>query len=100
MVTITRTVTTETDLETPDEIAEHVHGEFLRRQAAAPFVHGDQVRITKRDGLLPEFLVGDVGTVLWCEQGLSPLTQVLGLNAYGQIIQFGVQTANLVKADA
>ncbi|CAO4136728.1 hypothetical protein [Methylorubrum extorquens] len=97
MLTLTKTVaTTETKtLETPEAIADHVHAEFLRRTEAAPFKFGDRVRITKRDGIPPEFMIGDVGTVMLCDPEFQQLTTLMGVNASGMTIQFPVQTANL-----
>jgi len=85
-------------LETPEQIADHVHAEFLRRMEAAPFKFGDRVRITRRDGIPPEFMIGDVGTVMLCDPEFSPLTTLLGVNTSGMTIQFPVQTANLELA--
>ncbi|KQQ04568.1 hypothetical protein ASF59_02075 [Methylobacterium sp. Leaf121] len=85
-------------LETPEQIADHVHAEFLRRMEAAPFKFGDRVRITRRDGIPPEFMIGDVGTVMLCDPEFSPLTTLLGVNTSGITIQFPVQTANLELA--
>ena len=50
MLTFTKAVTTTetTTLETPADIADYVHAEFLRRTEAAPFKFGDRVRITRR----------------------------------------------------
>ena len=96
MLTLTKTVTT--TVETPAEIADHVHAEYLRRVEAAPFKHGDRVRITRRDGIPPEFMVGDVGTVMLCDPEFSQLTTLMGVNAAGMTIQFPVQTANLEPA--
>ncbi|UYW34491.1 hypothetical protein [Methylorubrum extorquens] len=100
MLTFTKAVTTTetTTLETPADIADYVHAEFLRRAAAAPFKHGDRVRITRRDGIPPEFMAGDVGTVMLCDPEFSPLTTLMGMNASGMTIQFPVQTANLELA--
>ena len=100
MLTLTKTVTTtETKtLETPEQIADHVHAEFLRRMEAAPFHYGDRVRITKRDGIPPEFMVGDVGTVMLCDPEFQQLTTLMGVNTSGMTIQFPVQTANLERA--
>ncbi|MBB2965225.1 hypothetical protein [Methylobacterium sp. R2-1] len=100
MLTLTKTVTTtETKtLETPEQIADHVHAEFLRRMEAAPFKFGDRVRITRRDGIPPEFMIGDVGTVMLCDPEFQQLTTLMGVNATGMTIQFPVQTANLERA--
>ncbi|AWI89197.1 hypothetical protein C0214_13575 [Methylobacterium sp. DM1] len=98
MITLTETTTTTRTLDTPEAIANHVHAEFLRRTAAAPFKSGDRVRITRRDGIPPEFMVGDVGTVLLCDPEFSPLTTLLGVNTVGMTIQFPVQTAHLEPA--
>ena len=100
MITLTKTVTTteERTLSTPAEIGAHVHEEFQRRAEAAPFRAGDQVRITRRDGLPAEFMVGDVGTVMLCDPEFSPLSTLMGVNATGMTIQFPVPTANLVPA--
>lgn len=100
MLTLTKTITTtETKtLATPGEIADHVHAEYLRRVEAAPFKHGDRVRITRRDGIPPEFMVGDVGTVMLCDPEFSPLATLMGVNTAGMTIQFPVQTANLEPA--
>jgi hypothetical protein len=97
MLTLTKTVTTtETKtLETAADIADHVHAEYLRRTEAAPFKPGDRVRITRRDGIPPEFMVGDVGTVMLCDPEFQQLTTLMGVNASGMTIQFPVQTANL-----
>ncbi|CAO4142114.1 hypothetical protein [Methylorubrum extorquens] len=97
MLTLTKTITTvETKtLETPEQIADHVHAEYLRRTQATPFKPSDRVRITRRDGIPPEFMVGDVGTVMLCHPEFSPLTTLMGVNASGMTIQFPVQTANL-----
>ncbi|KQQ14576.1 hypothetical protein ASF59_19560 [Methylobacterium sp. Leaf121] len=97
MLTLTKTVTTmETKtLETSEQIADHVHAEFLRRTEGAPFKFGDRVRITKRDGIPPEFMTGDVGTVMLCDPEFQQLTTLIGVNASGMTIQFPVQTANL-----
>lgn len=99
MVTITKTVVEETSLDTPEAIAEHVHAEFLRRSEGAPFRTGDRVRITKRDGIPPEFMAGDRGTVMLCDPEFSPLSTLMGVNAQGMTIQFPVQTANLERVD-
>jgi len=98
MLTLTKTVTTTETLDTPESIAEHIHAEYLRRTGAAPFKFGDRVRITRRDGIPPEFMVGDVGTVMLCDPEFSPLTTLMGVNASGMTIQFPVQTANLEAA--
>jgi hypothetical protein len=100
MLTLTKTVTTtETKtLETAADIAEHVHAEYLRRTEAAPFRPGDRVRITRRNGIPPEFMVGDVGTVMLCDPEFQQLTTLMGVNATGLTIQFPVQTANLKRA--
>ena len=100
MLTLTKTVTTtETKtLETPADISDHVHAEFLRRMEAAPFKFGDRVRITRRDGIPPEFMIGDVGTVMLCDPEFQQLTTLMGVNAAGMTIQFPVQTANLELA--
>ncbi|CAO4192365.1 hypothetical protein [Methylorubrum extorquens] len=100
MLTLTKTVTTTetTTLETPSAISDHVHTEYLRRTEAAPFKSGDRVQITRRDGIPPEFMVGDVGTVMLCDPEFSPLTTLMGVNASGMSIQFPVQTANLELA--
>ncbi|WHQ70041.1 hypothetical protein [Methylorubrum extorquens] len=95
MLTLIKTVTTTETLDTPEAIAEHVHAEFLRRVEAAPFKPGDRVRISRRDGIPPEFMTGDVGTVMLCDPEFSPLTTLMGVNATGMTIQFPVQTANL-----
>ncbi|TXN23980.1 hypothetical protein [Methylobacterium sp. WL9] len=97
MITLTETKTTERTLETREAIAEHVHAEFERRQAAAPFQTGDRVRITSRAGIPAEFMVGDVGTVMLCDPEFSPLTYLLGVNAQGMTIQFPVQTTSLER---
>ena len=99
MITLTEITTTTRTLDTPEAVADHVQAEYLRRQQAAPFRPGDRVRITKRDGVPPEFLVGDVGTVMLCDPEFSPLTTLMGVNASGTTIQFPVQTANLVRTD-
>ncbi|CAO4170902.1 hypothetical protein [Methylorubrum extorquens] len=98
MLTLTKTVTTTETLDTPEAIADHVHAEFLRRTGAAPFKPGDRVRIARRDGIPPEFMTGDVGTVMLCDPEFSPLTTLMGVNASGMTIQFPVQTANLELA--
>ena len=100
MLTLTKTVTTTetTTLESPADIADYVHAEFLRRTEAAPFRYGDRVRITRRDGIPPEFMTGDFGTVVLCDPEFSPLTTLMGVNASGMTIQFPVQTANLEAA--
>lgn len=98
MLTLTKTTVETHTLDTPEAIAEHVHAEFLRRTEAAPFKPGDRVRITSRDGIPPEFMVGDVGTVMLCDPEFSPLTTLMGVNASGMTIQFPVQTANLELA--
>jgi hypothetical protein len=95
MLTLTKTVVQTETLDTPEAIADHVHAEFLRRMEAAPFKFGDRVRITRRDGIPPEFMVGDVGTVMLCDPEFSPLATLMGVNASGMTIQFPVQTANL-----
>jgi hypothetical protein len=97
MLTLTKTVTTtETKtLETPADIADHVHAEYQRRTEVAPFKPGDRVRITRRNGILPEFMIGDVGTVMLCDPEFQQLTTLMGVNASGMTIQFPVQTANL-----
>lgn len=98
MLTFTKTVTTTETLDTPEAIADHIHAEYLRRTEAAPFKPGDRVRITRRDGIPPEFMTGDVGTVMLCDPEFSPLTTLLGVNVSGMTIQFPVQTANLEAA--
>lgn len=98
MLTLTKTVTTTETLDAPEAIADHVHAEFLRRMEAAPFKFGSRVRITRRDGIPPEFMIGDVGTVMLCDPEFSPLTTLMGVNASGMTIQFPVQTANLELA--
>ncbi|BAU92469.1 hypothetical protein MPPM_3864 [Methylorubrum populi] len=100
MLTFTKAVTTTetTTLETAADIANYVQAEFLRRTGAAPFKVGDRVRITRRDGIPPEFMAGDVGTVMLCDPEFSPLTTLMGVNASGMTIQFPVQTANLELA--
>ena len=100
MLTLTKTVTTtETKtLATAEQIADHVHAEFLRRMEAAPFQYGDRVRITRRDGIPPEFMIGDVGTVMLCDPEFQQLTTLMGVNASGMTIQFPVQTVNLERA--
>ncbi|MGW5960667.1 hypothetical protein [Methylorubrum thiocyanatum] len=100
MLTLTKTTTTTetTTLETPADIADYVHAEYLRRTEAAPFKPGDRVRILRRDGINPEFMTGDVGTVMLCDPEFSPLTTLMGVNASGMTIQFPVQTANLERA--
>lgn len=100
MLTFTKAVTTTetTTLEAPADIADYVHAEYLRRTGAAPFKVGDRVRITRRDGIPPEFMTGDVGTVMLCDPEFSPLTTLMGVNASGMTIQFPVQTANLELA--
>ncbi|KQQ31493.1 hypothetical protein ASF53_01990 [Methylobacterium sp. Leaf123] len=98
MLTLTKTVTTTETLDTPEAIADHVHAEFLRRVEAAPFKFGDRVRITSRDGIPPEFMIGDVGTVMLCDPEFSQLTTLLGVNTTGMTIQFPVPTANLEAA--
>lgn len=98
MLTLTKTVVQTETLDTPEAIADHVHAEFLRRTEAAPFKAGDRVRITRRDGIPPEFMTGDVGTVMLCDPEFSPLTTLMGVNASGMTIQFPVQTANLELA--
>ncbi|CAO4137964.1 hypothetical protein [Methylorubrum extorquens] len=98
MLTLTKTIVRTETLETTEEIADHVHAEFLRRMEAAPFKLGDRVRITRRDGIPPEFMTGDVGTVMLCDPEFSPLTTLMGVNASGMTIQFPVQTANLELA--
>lgn len=98
MLTLTKTTVETQTLDTPEAIAEHVHAEFLRRTGAAPFKPGDRVRITRRDGIPPEFMVADVGTVMLCDPEFSPLTTLMGVNASGMTIQFPVQTANLELA--
>ncbi|APX83822.1 hypothetical protein BV511_03215 [Methylorubrum extorquens] len=95
MLTLTKTVTTTETLDTPEAVADHVHAEFLRRMAAAPFKYGDRVRITRRDGIPPEFMVGDVGTVMLCDPEFQQITTLMGVNTSGMTIQFPVQTANL-----
>ncbi|MER2249489.1 hypothetical protein ABS772_06120 [Methylorubrum podarium] len=97
MLTLTRTVVQTETLNTPEAIADHVHAEFLRRTEAAPFKVGDRVRITRRDGIPPEFMIGDVGTVMLCDPEFSPLTTLMGVNASGMTIQFPAQTANLER---
>jgi hypothetical protein len=72
-----------------------VHAEYLRRVEVAPFKAADRVRITKRDGIPPEFMIGDVGTVMLCDPEFQQLTTLMGVNASGMTIQFPVQTANL-----
>ncbi|MGE7418564.1 hypothetical protein [Methylobacterium tarhaniae] len=96
-MTLTETVTTTRTLDTPEAIADHVHAEYLRRSNAAPFRPGDRVRIERRDGIPPEFLVGDVGTVMLCDPEHSPLTTLMGVSDRGMTIQFPVQTANLAR---
>lgn len=100
MITFKETVTTERTLSNAEEIADYIAAEYERRSKATPFQPGDRVRITKREGIPPAFMVGDVGTVLLCDVPFSPLTTVLGLNDAGMMIQFPVQTANLEKAEA
>ncbi len=95
MLTVTETTTTSRTLDTPEAISDHVQAEYVRRQQAAPFQPGDRVRIERRDGIPPEFLVGDVGTVMLCDPDFSPLTTLMGVNASGMTIQFPVATANL-----
>ena len=97
MITLTQTTTTTRTLDTPEAIAEHVRAEYRRRTDAAPFQPGDQVQIARRDGIPPEFMVGDVGTVMLCDPEFSPLATLLGVNASGMTIQFPVQTANLAR---
>ncbi len=99
MITLTQTTTTTRTLDTLEAIADHVEAEFERRTSAAPFRPGDRVRITRRDGIPSEFLVGDVGTVMLCDPEFSPLTTLMGLNSTGMTIQFPVPTADLVRAD-
>jgi hypothetical protein len=99
MITLTQTTTTTRTLETPEAIADHVQAEYLRRRDAAPFRPGDRVRIAQRDGIPPDFLVGDRATVMLCDPEFSPLTTLLGVNASGMTVQFPVQTANLVHVD-
>lgn len=99
MITLTETTTTTRTLDTPEAIADHAHAEYERRQQAAPFRSGDRVRITRRDGIPPEFLVGDVGTVMLCDPEFSPLTTLMGVNSSGMTIQFPVQTASLARLD-
>lgn len=98
MLTLTKTIVETTTLDTPEAIADHVHAEFLRRTEAAPFKPGDRVRITNRSGMPPEFMTGDVGTVMLCDPEFAPLTTLMGVNASGMTIQFPVQTANLERA--
>ncbi len=98
MLTLTKTVVQTETLDTPEAIADHVHAEFLRRTAAAPFQPGDRVRITRRDGIPPGFMVGDVGTVMLCDPEFQQLTTLMGVNASGMTIQFPVPTANLERA--
>ena len=58
----------------------------------------DQEATTVDDGIPPEFMAGDVGTVMLCDPEFSPLTTLMGVNASGMTIQFPVQTANLELA--
>ncbi|GEP11440.1 hypothetical protein MMMDOFMJ_3156 [Methylobacterium gnaphalii] len=83
MLTLRQTKVEETTLDTPEAIADHVHAEFARRQGAAPFQNGDRVRIANRAGIPPEFIVGDVGTVMLCDPEFSPLTTLMGVNSSG-----------------
>lgn len=100
MLIFTKTVTTTetTILETPAEIADHVHTELLRRAEVAPLKPGNRVRITRRDGIPPEFMVSDVGTVMLCNPEFSPLTSLMSVDASGMTIQFPMQMANLEAA--
>ncbi len=87
MITLTETVTTTRTLDTPAAIADHVHAEYLRRTAAAPFKPGDRVRIERRGAIPAAFLVGDVGTVALCDPEFSPMTTLIGVNDTGMTIQ-------------
>lgn len=100
MLTVTKTITT-TDtktFDTPEQIADNVHAEFLRRMEAAPFKHGDRVRITRRDGIPPEYMMGDVGTVMLCDPEYGRPVTLMGVNATGMTIQFPVAVENLELA--
>lgn len=99
MLTLTETTTTERTLTTSEEIAAHAVAEFRRRQGTAPFKSGDMVRITRRDGVPPQLMVGDVGVVMLCDPEFSPSTTLLGVSEIGMTIQYPVQTANLVLID-
>jgi hypothetical protein len=98
VLTFTKTGTTTEALDTPEAIADHVHAEFLRRTEAAPFRFDDRVCIILRGGIPPEFMVGNVDTVILCDPEFSPLATLMGTNASGMTIQFPVQTANLERA--
>lgn len=94
---LTVNVVTPKTLETQDEIAAHVAYEYERRMRLAPLKPGDKVRIIRRDGIPPEYLVGDVGIVLLCDPEQSPQATLLGLNKGGATIQYPAPTANLEK---
>ncbi|MCY1643249.1 hypothetical protein [Methylorubrum sp. SL192] len=98
MLTLTKTTVETQTPDTPEAVADHVHAEYLRRTEGPPFKPGDRVRIARRDGLPPEFMTGDVGTVMLCDPEFSLLTTLMGVNASGLTIQFPVQTANLEAA--
>ena len=100
MLIFIKTVTTTetTILETPAEIADYVHAEFLRRAEVAPLKPGDRVRITRRDDIPVEFMISDVGTVKLCNPEFSPLTFLMSVSASGMTAQFPMQSVNLEAA--
>jgi hypothetical protein len=101
LIFIKAVTTTETTLlETAADIVDYVHAELVRRADAAPFRSPATVcvRITRRNGMPPDFMAGDVGTVMLCEPEFSPLTTLMGVDTSGMAIQFPVQTTNLALA--
>lgn len=98
MLTFTEVTKTERTLETPEQIVEHVAAEFDRRRDAAAFKFGDRVRLLRRDGVPPQFVIGDVGVVVaLCDTMQSQLCMLLCANETGMIIQYPVAIRNLEK---
>lgn len=97
MVTITET--TQRELNTVEEIIDHLRQGYDAMAASAPFATGDLVDITSRAGIPPDTGVGDVAIFLASETG-SPWSSVMLLTGGGNRIITAVPTENLTKRDA
>lgn len=67
------------------------------QRRVAPLGPGDGVRITRREGIPPKFMTGDVGTVMLCNPEFPPPTTLTGVNASVMPIHFTVQTERLER---
>ncbi|MCJ2009183.1 hypothetical protein MKK60_19190 [Methylobacterium sp. J-092] len=96
-ITLSKTVVTEHQLTTPDEIVAYLVDDYAERAAKAPFAPGERVKLVGRAGLPGDMAAGDVAVVIWAD---TTFCSIMAVHRTAGVMVISIMTDNLAKWDA